>query len=152
MAVTWPLPANRVANDPDFIAGINQIEEALNQCMVGTGWRNIDSLMVAAVTGNMALMRVGRRVTLRFRTLTHATSGAGVYLLETPLPAQFRPKVNTDFRVNTEGNNRAQFTVWVDGRLQLSLQNPSIAAWQEISWNAAAVEFPTTPYPGVSAD
>lgn len=60
MTVTWPRPTNHPLNEPGYVALINQMEEALNQVYVGTGWRNIAGSLANGWTATfLNLRRVG---------------------------------------------------------------------------------------------
>lgn len=150
MTVNWPLPANRASNDAGFIPAYNQVEEALNQIMVGTGWRNISSLLISSVTATgIRICRRGPRVHLQFNTLAHS-AGANAFILTSGLPTGWRPDKDHWGRFFADGSTLPSYTVLADGRIQMNLAVQSVAAWQEISWLASSATWPTE-LPGVAA-
>jgi hypothetical protein len=142
MAVTLPRPTNHAEGDPNFIPNINQMEEALNQILVGTGWRNLSGAGLASgITGTLHVARNGRNIQLRFNGLA---GPAGLQnILAAALPVGFRPYQDRTFRVWGNSNTTPIMNVLADGRIQLDLTEGTVPSTQEWSYTTQDA-WPTT--------
>lgn len=86
MAVT----ENNSANDPGFIAWVNQVAKDLNSTTRDTGWRDVSSLLLNGFTVG-TLLRIRRkddRVQLMFRGLNGSAATSTQFLA---VPTGFQP-------------------------------------------------------------